>query len=142
MYRFDVGTVPRTPVSSGAIATFFPAGNTIPLPLTSAMQSYIPAKVFFFGGPPGNRSAAIYSFNTMSTTFLQLGFSKILANSWNADVTASTMYYFSNNGSTTMFAFNQNDAIQTNPNLAVGTENEHYCGMKKIYIDRFCEDHL
>ncbi|GAU90881.1 hypothetical protein RvY_03239, partial [Ramazzottius varieornatus] len=119
MYRFDQGSAPRNPVATGPLATFFPSGSTIPLPLTAAMAAYVPARVFFFGGPPGGRKAAMYSFNTMTTTFIPLGISTALEGLWPSDITAGTMYYFPNNGSTTLFTFNDTSTAQVNANLAI-----------------------
>lgn len=122
MFRFDTGTAPRTPVSTGPLATFFPSGSTIPQPLTAAMAAYIPARVYFFGGPPANRQVAMYTFNTMTTTFVPLGFSTVMQANWNSDVTAATMYYFPNNGSTTLYGFNATSTVQVNAALTVSQE--------------------
>ena len=119
MFRFDTSLLPRNPVSSGPLATFFPSGSTIPLPLTAAMAAYVPARAFFFGGPPGGRKAVMYSFNTMTTTFIPLGSSTVMEANWPSDITAGTMYYFPNNGSTTLFTFNDTSTAQVNANLVV-----------------------
>ncbi|OQV14008.1 hypothetical protein BV898_11779 [Hypsibius exemplaris] len=118
MYRFDVGTAPRVPVKSGNLATFFPAAYDIPTPLTSAMAAYIPARVYFFGGTAGNRQVAMYSFNTATTTFVALSVTKVMEAIWPTDITASTMFYFPNNGSTTLYTFDPTSAMQVNTNLA------------------------
>ena len=119
MYRFDIGTVPRTPVKVGPLATFFPSGATLPSPLTSAMAAYVPSRVYFFGGVSGSRKVAMYSFNTATTTFVSLSSTTVMEAQWPTDITAATMYYYPNNGSTTMFAFNTTGVMQINTALTV-----------------------
>jgi hypothetical protein len=131
VFQFNTGSVPRTPLSTGPLSKFFPSASTIPQPLTAAMAAYIPARVYFFGGTAGSRQVAMYSFNTMTTTFIPLGFSTTLANAWPTDIKAATMYYYPNNGSTGLYTFDTSSTAQVNANLAVSI----FLGIILVYIE-------
>lgn len=123
MYRFDINRTAAL-VRTGTLGDFFPSADTnIPQPLTAALATYIPARVVFFGGLPGNnRPIAAYRYNTMTATFHEDDATKsyyINQQTWKGDVTSAVMYYYPNNGSGASFVFNSSSVFQINPILKV-----------------------
>lgn len=116
MYAFN-SSAPLPVLRTGPLTTFFPSGSSIPQPLTAALSSYTPARVYFFGGSP--RFVFSYSFNALSTTFSPLGSSTTLASAWPTDIQAATSFTFVNNGTVTLFAFNESSVARLDQNLNV-----------------------
>lgn len=80
------------------MAALFPGALTnVPTPMTSAFASFVPPQVLFLGGPAGNRSVGVYSYNTATGAFVSSGRTTIeqpaYSPAWDEEIRASTTYY-------------------------------------------------